>query len=155
MAAGIIAAAGAAAGAAAKQMADTLERFRVADATAPDRAQSLDSLGLQHLGVVSRLTTVGVICPGRGPVGSTSVKWRSLRTSASRLADSASWRSPPSGLRCSACWPALRCSWQPSTHADARNGALTANAGLHRAGADGDRAIRGRKRTGRLRELRP
>ncbi len=67
MAAGIIAAAGAAAGAAAKQMADTLERFRVADATAPDRAQSLDSLGLQHLGVVSRLTTVGVILPGTRP----------------------------------------------------------------------------------------
>jgi hypothetical protein len=62
--AGIIAAAGAAAGAAAKQMADTLERFRVADATATDRAQSLESLGLQHMGVVSRLVTAGVILPG-------------------------------------------------------------------------------------------
>ncbi len=64
MTAGIIAAAGAGAGAAAKQMADTLERFRVADATAADRAQSLESLGLQHMGVVSRLIAAGVILPG-------------------------------------------------------------------------------------------
>ncbi len=67
MAAGIIAAAGAAAGTAAKQMADTLERFRVANATAPERAQSLDSLGLQHSGVVNRLATAGVILPGTRP----------------------------------------------------------------------------------------
>ena len=63
MAAGMIGAA-AAAGAAAKQMADTLERFRVADATAPDRAQSLESLGLQQVGVVARLAATGIILPG-------------------------------------------------------------------------------------------
>ena len=64
MTAGMIAAAGAAAGAEAKQMTDTLERFRVADATAADRAQSLESLGLQHMRVVNRLMAAGVILPG-------------------------------------------------------------------------------------------
>jgi hypothetical protein len=45
-------------------MEDTLERFRVADATAPDRAQSLESLGLQPNAAVNRLAAAGVIVPG-------------------------------------------------------------------------------------------
>ena len=64
MTAGLMAVAGAASAAAAKQVADTLERFRVADATAPDRAQSLESLGLQPDGPVRRLAAAGVILPG-------------------------------------------------------------------------------------------
>lgn len=64
MTAAILAAAGAANAAAAKQLADTLERFRVADATAPERAQSLESLGLRPDGAVKRLAAAGVILPG-------------------------------------------------------------------------------------------
>ena len=48
MAAGVIVAA-----AAAREKADVLQRFRLADATSSDRAQSLDSLGLRTSGAWS------------------------------------------------------------------------------------------------------
>jgi len=41
-----------------------LERFRVADATAPERAQSLESLGLGDSMMLRRLIDAGVIRPG-------------------------------------------------------------------------------------------
>jgi hypothetical protein len=63
MAAGAIIGAAAAA-AAAREQANVLQRFRLADATAPDRAQSLDSLGLRPEGLVARLMAAGVILPG-------------------------------------------------------------------------------------------
>ena len=53
-----------AAGAAARELEDTLEKFRVGDATAPDRAQSLDRLGLSPTLTVDRLARAGVILPG-------------------------------------------------------------------------------------------
>jgi hypothetical protein len=59
MAAGVMVAA-----AAAREKADVLQRFRLADATASDRAQSLDSLGLRPQGLVARLMAAGVILPG-------------------------------------------------------------------------------------------
>jgi hypothetical protein len=59
MAAGVMVAA-----AAAREKADVLQRFRLADATASDRAQSLDSLGLQPNALVGRLMAAGVILPG-------------------------------------------------------------------------------------------
>lgn len=59
MAAGVIVAA-----AAAREKADVLQRFRLADATSSDRAQSLDSLGLRPGGLVARLMAAGVILPG-------------------------------------------------------------------------------------------
>lgn len=52
------------AAAAAREKADVLQRFRLADATASDRAQSLDSLGLRSDGLVARLMAAGVILPG-------------------------------------------------------------------------------------------
>jgi hypothetical protein len=63
MGAGAIAAA-AAAGAAQREVERTLECFRVADATAPDRARSLDQLGLVGSRGVDRLFAAGVILPG-------------------------------------------------------------------------------------------
>jgi hypothetical protein len=53
-----------AAAAAAREKADVLQRFRLSDATAADRAQSLDSLGLRPQGLVARLMAAGVILPG-------------------------------------------------------------------------------------------
>lgn len=53
-----------AAAAAAREKANVLQRFRLADATASDRAQSLDSLGLRPQGLVTRLMAAGVILPG-------------------------------------------------------------------------------------------
>ena len=46
----------------ARAQADLLERFRVADATAPDRAQSLSKLGLEGSRFLDRFVSVGVIC---------------------------------------------------------------------------------------------
>jgi hypothetical protein len=42
--------------------ADLLERFRVSDATAPDRAQTLNKMGLEGSRVLVRLQAAGVIC---------------------------------------------------------------------------------------------
>jgi hypothetical protein len=55
----------AAAAASARELARVLEGFRVADATAPDRAQTLDSLGLAGNRAVDSLFKAGVILPGR------------------------------------------------------------------------------------------
>jgi hypothetical protein len=63
MGAGAIAAV-AAAGAAQRDVERTLECFRVADATAPDRARSLDQLGLVGGRGVNHLFAAGVILPG-------------------------------------------------------------------------------------------
>lgn len=49
---------------AARERSDVLQRFRLADATAPDRAQSLDSLGLRPEGMVAQLMASGVILQG-------------------------------------------------------------------------------------------
>ena len=57
----VIAAAGAAA---AREMDRVLTTFRVADATAPGRAQSLDQLGLVGSRAVERLFNAGVLLPG-------------------------------------------------------------------------------------------
>jgi hypothetical protein len=48
--------------------ADLLERFRVSDATAPDRAQTLNKMGLDESRVLDRFQAAGVICqvPGSG-----------------------------------------------------------------------------------------
>jgi hypothetical protein len=51
-------------GAAAAAQAATLERFRVADATRPERARSLESLGVSDDAAVARLLRAGVVCPG-------------------------------------------------------------------------------------------
>jgi hypothetical protein len=47
---------------AARAQADLLERFRVGDATAPDRAQTLEKLGLEGSMYFDRLEAQGVIC---------------------------------------------------------------------------------------------
>jgi hypothetical protein len=58
------AAAGAAAAAAAARQLDlTLEAFRLADATAPNRAKPLESMGLVPSRAVTRLSEAGVILP--------------------------------------------------------------------------------------------
>jgi hypothetical protein len=41
---------------------DLLERFRVSDATAPDRAQTLNTMGLEGSRVLDRFQAAGVIC---------------------------------------------------------------------------------------------
>jgi hypothetical protein len=48
--------------------ADLLERFRVSDATAPGRAQTLNKLGLEGSRFLDRFQAAGVICqaPGGG-----------------------------------------------------------------------------------------
>ena len=53
-----------AAAAAVRAEQDLLERFRVSDATAPDRAQTLNKMGLEGSGVLDRLQAAGVICQG-------------------------------------------------------------------------------------------
>lgn len=58
--AGVVAAA-----AAARELERTLDAFRVADATASDRGQTLEALGLTESATVSRLVKAGVILPGR------------------------------------------------------------------------------------------
>jgi hypothetical protein len=53
-------------GAAARATEDLLERFRVAGATAPDRAQPLDQLGITtSTGILVRYAQAGVICQTR------------------------------------------------------------------------------------------
>jgi hypothetical protein len=54
----------AAAAASRRELERTLEAFRVADATAVDRAQALDSLGLQDSRSLRRLVKAGVVLPG-------------------------------------------------------------------------------------------
>lgn len=51
-----------------RAQADLLERFRVSDATAPDRAQTLNKLGLEDSRILSAFQGAGVICqaPGSG-----------------------------------------------------------------------------------------
>jgi hypothetical protein len=51
-----------AAAAAARAEQDLIERFRVSDATAPDRAQSLNKMGMEGSQVLDRLQAAGVIC---------------------------------------------------------------------------------------------
>ena len=51
-----------AAAAAARAQQDLLERFRVSDATAPDRAQTLNTMGLEGSRVLDRFQAAGVIC---------------------------------------------------------------------------------------------
>jgi len=46
-----------------------LDAFRLADATAPERARSLDQLGVVPHAEVDELTRAGVLCPG--PHGAT------------------------------------------------------------------------------------
>jgi hypothetical protein len=57
-----------AAASAARAEAELLERFRVSDATAPGRAQTLNKLGLEGSRYLDRFQSVGVICqaPGGG-----------------------------------------------------------------------------------------
>jgi hypothetical protein len=50
------------AAASARADADLLERFRIAGATAPERAQPLDRLGVSDSPGVTRYLTDGVIC---------------------------------------------------------------------------------------------
>ena len=51
-----------AAAAAVRAEQDLLERFRVSDATAPDRAQTLNTMGLEGSRVLDRFQAAGVIC---------------------------------------------------------------------------------------------
>jgi len=46
--------------------ADLLERFRVSDATAPGRAQTLNKLGLEGSRYLDRFQSAGVICDAPG-----------------------------------------------------------------------------------------
>jgi hypothetical protein len=55
------------AAAAAREQARVLECFRLADATAADRAQTLDRLGLVGNPTVERFSKAGVLMPGTAP----------------------------------------------------------------------------------------
>jgi hypothetical protein len=50
-----------------RELERTLECFRVADATAPDRAQTLDNLRLSDTAIVRRLAKAGVLLVGPVP----------------------------------------------------------------------------------------
>lgn len=52
------------AGAAAAARARVLERFRVLDATKPERAQTLESMGLSDDAALARLQRAGIVQPG-------------------------------------------------------------------------------------------
>lgn len=52
------------AGAAAAARARVLERFRVLDATKPERAQTLESMGLTDDAALARLQHAGIVQPG-------------------------------------------------------------------------------------------
>lgn len=49
----------------ARRVQEITDAFRVAGATAPDRAQSLAALGIEHIADAEQLAQAGVLVPGR------------------------------------------------------------------------------------------
>src|SRR6478672_10482553 len=54
----------AAAAARRRRVQEVVDAFRLGDATSPDRARPIESLGVAHVGEVDSLMADGVLCPG-------------------------------------------------------------------------------------------
>ena len=48
-----------------KRIQDTIDAFRLADATSPDRARNVEALGIMHFEEANELAAKGILAPGR------------------------------------------------------------------------------------------